>query len=142
MNINIPDNVYKEIRKLCKIFAGIEYNKGMQLAEANQNYIIKMKELYEQREKQMINVIDKYQYELESLKFFERKKYMKLYKSRAKELAQIEENFNFEKEQIKIKYQMDYDLIKNREENEIKKVLEKKIIEKARNKLLKLINYN
>ena len=61
---------------------------------------------------------------------------------RAKELAQLEENFNFEKEQIKIKYQMDYDLIKNREENEIKKVLEKKIIEKARNKLLKLINYN
>ena len=136
------DNLYKEISKLCKRFAGIEYNKGMQLAEANQNYIIKMKELYEQREKQMINVIDKYQYELDSLKFCERKKYMELYKSRAKELAQIDENFNFEKEQIKIKYQMDYDLIKNREENEIKKVLEKKIIEKARNKLLKLINYN
>ena len=138
----LVDNVYKEVSRLSKRLAGIDYNKRIQLAEANEFYIKKMKELYEQREKQMIHVIDKYQYGLESLKFGDRKKYLEMYKSKAKELLQIEDNFNFEKEHIKIKYQMDYDLIKNREENEIKNVLEKKIIEKAKNKLLNIINYN
>ena len=123
------DNVYKEISKLAKKLAGIDYNKRMKLNEANQLYIKQLKDLYEDKEKKIIQVYDKYKYDLDNLKYRERKKYLEKYKNKTQELLEIEKNFSFEKEQIKTTYQMDYDLIKEREENEIQKILNMKIIE-------------
>ena len=140
--ILIKNNMFKEIDKLSKKLAGIDYNKGLKFAEANELYINKLKELYEKRERQLIYVYDKYKNGLECLKYRERKQYLEMYKCKAKEILQIEDDFNFEKEQIKTKYQMDYDLIKNREELEIKNILEKDIIRKLRNKLLNIIDKN
>ena len=136
------DNVYKEISKLAKKLAGIDYNKRMKLNEANQLYIKQLKDLYEDKEKKIIQVYDKYKYDLDNLKYRERKKYLEKYKNKTQELLEIEKNFSFEKEQIKTTYQMDYDLIKEREENEIQKILNLKIIEKTRNKLLDLLDIN
>ena len=137
----VKNIMYKEIDKLSKKLAGIDYNKGIQLAKENQLYIKKMKELYEERERKMIHVYDKYKIiGLESLKYRERKQYLEMYKCKAKELLQIEDDFICKKDKIKTKYQMDYELIKKREQLEIKNLLEKNIIEKARKKLLKIID--
>ena len=135
------DNVYKEISILVKKLAEINYNKNVNLNEANVSYLKQLKELYDNKEKQMIYVFDKYKYDLNNLKYRKRKKYLEMYKNKAKELMEIEKNFNFEKEQIKISYQMNFDLIKKREEIEIKNLFERKIIEKARNNLLNLIDF-
>ena len=136
------DSIFQEISKLSKKLAGIDYNKRMKLIEANELYIKQMKELYEKKEKKIIHVYDKYKYDLDNLKYRERKKYLEMFKNKAEELLLIENNFNFQKEQIKTTYQMDYDLIKQREDNEIQKLLEKKIIEKTRNKLLNILDNN
>ena len=126
MNILI-DNAYKEIADLVKNLAKIDYNKRLEIEEMNYSYIKKMRELYDERERKMINLFDKYKYDLHNLKYRERKKYLQMYTNRTKELLEIDENFNLEKAQIKITYQNDYDSIKKREENEIKNLLDKKI---------------
>ena len=135
------DNVYKVISNLVKKMSEINYNKNVNLNEANVSYLKQLKELYDNKEKQMIYVFDKYKYDLNNLRYRERKKYLEMYKHKAKELMEIEKNFNFEKEQIKISYQMNFDLIKKREEIEIKNLLERKIIEKTRDNLLNLIDF-
>lgn len=135
------DNVYKVISNLVKKMSEINYNKNVNLNEANVFYLKQLKELYDNKEKQMIYVFDKYKYDLNNLRYRERKKYLEMYKHKAKELMEIEKNFNFEKEQIKISYQMNFDLIKKREEIEIKNLLERKIIEKTRDNLLNLIDF-
>ena len=111
MNILI-DNAYKEIADLVKNLAKIDYNKRLEIEEVNYSYIKKMRELYDERERKMINLFDKYKYDLHNLKYRERKKYLQMYTNRTKELLEIDENFNLEKAQIKITYQNDYDSIK------------------------------
>ena len=139
MNLLI-ENVYKEISKLVKNLTEIEYNKGLSFNEVNVSYLKQLKELYDEKEKKMIQVFDKYKYDLNNLKYRERKKYLEMYKNKTQELIDIENNFNFEKEQIKNIYKMNYDLIKQREEIEVKNLLNKKLIEMARNKLLNILD--
>ena len=139
MNLLI-DNVYKEISKLVKNLTEIEYNKGISFNEANVSYLKQLKELYDEKEKKMIQVFDKYKYDLNNLKYRERKKYLEMYKNKTQEIMEIENNFNYEKEQIKTTFQMDYDLIKQREDVEVKNLLDKKLIEIARNKLLYILD--
>ena len=135
------DNAYKELSILVKNLAEIKYNMGINFNQTNADYLKQLKELYEDKERKIIYIFDKYKYDLNNLKYRERKKYLEMYKNKAKELMEIEKNFNFEKEQIKISYQMNFDLIKKREEIEIKNLFERKIIEKARNNLLNLIDF-
>ena len=139
MNLLI-DNVYKEVSKLVKNLTEIEYNKGISFNEANVSYLKQLKELYDKKEKKMIQVFDKYKYDLNNLKYRERRKYLEMYKNKTQEIMEIENNFNFEKEQIKATFQIDYDLIKQREEIEVKNLLDKKLIEIARNKLLNVLD--
>ena len=140
MNL-LSDNIYKEIGYLVKKLAEIKHNKEKDINQENMSYLKQLKELYDNKERQIIYIYDKYKYDLNNLKYRERKKYLEMYKNKAKELMEIENNFNFEKEQIKISYQMNFDLIKKREEIEIKNLFERKIIEKARNNLLNLIDF-
>ena len=139
MNLLI-DNVYKEVSKLVKNLTEIEYNKGISFNEANVSYLKQLKELYDKKEKKMIQVFDKYKYDLNNLKYRERRKYLEMYKNKTQEIMEIENNFNFEKEHIKATFQMDYDLIKQREEIEVNNFLDKKLIEIARNKLLNVLD--
>ena len=133
------ETLLKEIGKISKKLAAIDYNKGIQLNEANENYIKNMKELYKQREKKAIQLFEKYRYGLEYIKYKDRKKYVDITDIRAQELVHLDNHFKFLKEQIRTEYQMSYDLIKAREENEIKKLLKNKIIEKTRKKLLNIL---
>ena len=139
---SLLDNLLKEISKISKKLAAIDYNKGIQLNEANENYIKNMKELYKQREKKAIQLFEKYRYGLEYIKYKDRKKYVDITDIRAQELVHLNNHFKFLKERIRTEYQMSYDLIKAREENEIKKLLENKIIEKTRKKLLNILGNN
>lgn len=129
------DNVYKEISYLVKKLSEIEHNKEKNMNQENISYLKKLKEIYDNKERLIIYAYNKYKYDLNNLKYGERKKYLEMYKQK------IEKNFIFEKEQIKTSYQMNYDLIKKREEIEIKNLFDKKIIEKVRDKLLNLIDF-
>lgn len=133
MNL-LKNNLYKEITKLAKKLAGIEYNKRNQLNDINRLYIKQLKKLYADKEDKFVQMLNKYKYGYGSNN--QRIKYLEMYKTK----AEIEDNFEFEKEQIKTTYQMNYDLIKQREENEIKKLLDMKIIDKARNKLINILD--
>ena len=140
MNL-LSDNIYKEIGYLVKKLAEIKHNKEKNINQENMSYLKQLKELYDNKERQIIYIYDKYKYDLNNLKYRERKKYLEMYKQKAKEIMKIEKNFIFEKEQIKASYQMNYDLIKKREEIEIKNFFDKKLIEKVRDKLLNLIDF-
>ena len=140
MNL-LSDNIYKEIGYLVKKLAEIKHNKEKNINQENMSYLKQLKELYDNKERQIIYIYDKYKYDLNDLKYRERKKYLEMYKQKAKEIMKIEKNFIFEKEQIKASYQMNYDLIKKREEIEIKNFFDKKLIEKVRDKLLNLIDF-
>ena len=140
MNL-LSDNIYKEIGYLVKKLAEIKHNKEKNINQENMSYLKQLKELYDNKERQIIYIYDKYKYDLNNLKYRERKKYLEMYKQKAKEIMKIEKNFIFEKEQIRASYQMNYDLIKKREEIEIKNFFDKKLIEKVRDKLLNLIDF-
>ena len=139
---SLLENIFKETVKLSKKLAAIDYNKGIKLSEANEIYIKDIKELYEEREKKVIYLFEKYRYGLEYIKYKDKKKYIEIFNIRALELTHVDKDFKIQKEKIRYKYQNSYDLIKEEEENEIKKLLENKIIEKSRNKLLNILGNN
>ena len=105
------ETLLKEIGKISKKLAAIDYNKGIQLNEANENYIKNMKELYKQREKKTIQLFEKYRYGLEYIKYKDRKKYVDITDIRAQEFVHLDNHFKFLKEQIRTEYQISYDLI-------------------------------
>ena len=67
---SLLENIFKETIKLSKKLAAIDYNKGIKLSEANEIYIKDIKELYEEREKKVIYLLEKYRYGLEYIKYF------------------------------------------------------------------------